>query len=382
MFRDLAPGAAVFASTLGPWGLTWTRRGVDSLALPDLTESAVRELLERAAPGREYPARPPAAVRDLARRVRSHLAGKPDDFRDVPLDLERLPPFARKVSRALCRVPPGATVSYAELAKRAGSPGASRAVGTVMARNPLPLLVPCHRVLAADGALGGFSAPGGTDLKVRLLHREGVVLSPRHQAGMDHLARSDRALGRVIRRAGPYLPAFGDKRDPYDVLVTSIVHQQLALKAAATIARRVRALTPGDAFPTPQELPALSDAELRGAGLSSQKIGYLRDLGARLDDGRLDLRALRRRDDAQATAALCTVRGIGVWTAQMMLIFHLGRLDVWPVDDLGLQKGVQKHLGLAETPRAREMAAIGERWAPYRSLAAWYLWQLVDGGAG
>ncbi len=381
MFRQLAPGAAVFASDLGPWGLTWTRRGVDALALPDVSEASVRAVLERAAPGRDYPTRPPVAVGDLARRVRAHLAGKPDGFLDVPLDLERLPPFARKVSRALCRVPPGSTVSYAELAKRAGSPGAARAVGTVMARNPLPLLVPCHRVLAAGGALGGFSAPGGTDLKVRLLHREGVVLSPRHQAGLDHLARADRALGRVIRRAGPYLPAFGDRRDPYDVLVTSIVHQQLAVKAAATIARRVRALTPGSAFPSPQELRQLSDAELRGAGLSSQKIGYLRDLGARIDDGRLDLRSLRRLDDAAATAALCTVRGIGVWTAQMVLIFQLGRLDVWPVDDLGLQKAAQRHLDLAETPKAKAMAAIGERWAPYRSLAAWYLWQLVDGGA-
>jgi 3-methyladenine DNA glycosylase/8-oxoguanine DNA glycosylase len=249
-----------------------------------------------------------------------------------------------------------------------------------MATNPLPLLVPCHRVLPSGGGLGGFSSSGGVVTKARLLHAEGYVFDQNLQDGLDHLSRVDRKLGRVIAKAGPYLPAFGDSQDPYEVLVTSLVHQQISVKAAATIAGRVRTLTPGDAFPKPTELPGLPDEALRGAGLSRQKIGYLRDLGARVADGRLDLRALRRLDDDAAIAALCRVKGIGVWTAQMALIFHLDRLDVWPVDDLGLQDAVKIHLRLPARPTAKEMHGHGERWAPYRSMASWYLWRLVDGG--
>ncbi|MBU1676309.1 methylated-DNA--[protein]-cysteine S-methyltransferase, partial [bacterium] len=271
-------------------------------------------------------------------------------------------------------------IGYGELAKRAGSPGAARAVGRVMAANPLPLLVPCHRVLPSDGGLGGFSATGGAALKARLLHAEGYVFSEELQAGLDHLSRVDRKLGRVIARSGPYLPAFGDREDPYDILVLSIVHQQISMKAAATIAGRVRALTPGADFPVPDEFATLPDDALRGAGLSRQKIGYLRDLAARVGDGRLDLRSLRRLDDDSAIAALTEVKGIGVWTAQMVLIFHFGRLDVWPADDLGLQDAVQAHLGLSARPMPREMHLQGARWAPYRSMASWYLWRTVDGG--
>jgi 3-methyladenine DNA glycosylase/8-oxoguanine DNA glycosylase len=217
-------------------------------------------------------------------------------------------------------------------------------------------------------------------LKARLLHAEGYVFSARLQAGLDHLSRADRKLGRLIARSGPYLPAFGNREDPYEILVLSIVHQQISMKAAATIAGRVRALTPGEDFPTPDEFASLSDADLRGAGLSRQKMGYLRDLAARVTDGRLDLRALRRLDDEAAIAALTQVKGIGVWTAQMALIFHLDRLDVWPADDLGLQDAVQAHLKLPQRPTPKEMHVHGERWAPYRSMASWYLWRMVDGG--
>jgi len=380
MFRDTDPGWTVFETALGACGLAWTRKGIDRLIAPEADAEAVRSALAAACPGRDEIRRPGAPIREVIGRLKRHLAGRSDPMTDLALDLSRFSAFGRKVARSLRRVPPGAVVRYGELAKRSGSPGAARAVGRVMASNPLPLLVPCHRVLPAGGGLGGFSAAGGAALKARLLHAEGYVFSERLQAGLDHLSRADRKLGREIAKAGPYLPAFGDREDPYDILVLSIVHQQISMKAAATIAARVRALTPGDVFPTPAEFASLPDEALRDAGLSRQKSGYLRDLAARVRDGRLDLRALRRLDDAAAIDALCQVKGIGVWTAQMVLIFHLDRLDVWPVDDLGLQDAVKAHLDLPARPKPKQMQVHGERWAPYRSMAAWYLWRTVDGG--
>jgi len=380
MFRNTTPAWTVFKTPLGHCGLAWTRKGIDRVVAPGENADTVRSELVAVGPDREEVKRPPAAVRDVITRLRRHLSGKTDTLADIPLDLSRVSPFGCKIGKTLRKVPAGQTLTYGELARRAGKPGAARAVGRAMATNPLPLLVPCHRVLPAGGGLGGYSSGDGVATKVRLLHVEGYVFDQRLQDGLDHLSRVDRKLGRMIAKAGPYLPAFGDGQNPYDVLVTSLVHQQISVKAAVTIAGRVRALTPGDAFPTPTELPGLPDDALRGAGLSHQKISYLRDLAARVADGRLDLRALRRLDDDDAIAALCRVRGIGVWTAQMALIFHLDRLDVWPVDDLGLQDAVKLHLRLPERPTAREMPGHGERWAPYRSMASWYLWRLVDGG--
>jgi len=379
MFDDLAPGRLVFATAHGPAGVAWTARGIDRLELPARDAAAVAARLAAHDPARPEPARPPAPVRALVRRVRAHLDGRSDDFADVPLDLRRCSAFARRVGRALRDVGPGRTVTYGELARRAGSPGAARAVGRVLGANPTPLLVPCHRVLPGRRGLGGFSGPGGARQKEHLLLVEGVVLDPVLKAAYDHLARVDRAMGRLIRRYGPYTPGFGSGEDPWVILVTSIVHQQLSLKAAGTILARVCALTPGAGPPTPRQTARLDEAALRGCGLSRAKVSFLKDLAARVLDGRLDLAALEQLDDDAAIAALTSVKGIGVWTAQMALIFHLGRLDVWPVGDLGMRHGLRLHLGLDAAPDEKAAGPMGDRYAPYRSLAAWYLWALVDG---
>jgi methylated-DNA-[protein]-cysteine S-methyltransferase len=143
---------------LGRVALHWSRRGITRVELPP------------AAAGPEDPA--PAGIRAVAERIRRHLAGDPARL-DAPLDLEGLTPFARRVLETLRRTRPGETLSYGDLARRAGRPGAARAVGTALRRNPVPLLVPCHRVLAAGGRIGGFSAPGGLETKRRLLEAEG-----------------------------------------------------------------------------------------------------------------------------------------------------------------------------------------------------------------
>lgn len=164
----------VVRTPIGPVGLAWTRRGLRRVQLPDATSAATRR---RLLDGLDAPARPaaraPAWLRTLVARLRRHLGAEPQDFRDVPLDLADGTAFERRVWRAACRVPAGRTTTYGSLARAIGRPGAARAVGRALGRNPVALVVPCHRVLGAGGELRGFSACGGTALKGRLLALEG-----------------------------------------------------------------------------------------------------------------------------------------------------------------------------------------------------------------
>ncbi len=162
--------------------------------------------------------------------------------------------------------------------------------------------------------------------------------------------------------------------------MTAIIHQQLSVKAGQTIANRVRALASGAGYPTPAQVLALDPGTLRACGLSRAKTDYVRDLAARVDDGRLDLRSVRRLPDDEVIAALTTVRGIGEWSAQMHLIFHLGRLDVLATGDLGLRAAAGRLYGLGDHATPAQLAALAEPWRPYRSIASWYLWEWLDGG--
>jgi DNA-3-methyladenine glycosylase II len=194
------------------------------------------------------------------------------------------------------------------------------------------------------------------------------------------LRRRDPVLGAAIKHLPPF-PNFpvGDLRGPYfHVLARSIVHQQLATRAAATIYGRVRKLGPGPRFPTPAQMLALSDEELRGAGLSGSKAKALRDLASKIVSGELRLRGIARHHDEEVIRLLSTVWGIGEWTAQMFLIFKLGRLDVMPSGDLGVQNGLRILDGLDGRPSPDALLLRAEVWRPLRSVAAWYLWRLTD----
>jgi DNA-3-methyladenine glycosylase II len=195
------------------------------------------------------------------------------------------------------------------------------------------------------------------------------------------LARRDPRLGAAMRNL-PKFPGFPATDQPrltrYQTLARAIVFQQLAYKAADTIHGRICALTPGPRFPTPVELPTLADEALRGAGLSRAKLAAVRDLAAHIGEGRLHLPSIHHHDDAEVVERLCAVRGIGVWTAQMFLIFHLGRLDVLPSGDLGVQEGLRILDGLEYRPTARQVEERGAVWSPLCSVAAWMLYRLVD----
>ncbi|MGE3276933.1 MAG: DNA-3-methyladenine glycosylase [Vicinamibacterales bacterium] len=189
-----------------------------------------------------------------------------------------------------------------------------------------------------------------------------------------HLRRSDPVMAGLIRRVGACRLGDHAAFDPFASLTRSIASQQLSIKAADTIFGRFCDLFPGR-LPVPAALLALDDAPLRAAGFSRPKISFLRDLAARVDDGRLDLVALRTLPDEEALARLVEVKGIGRWTAEVFLMFRLERPDLFPVDDVGLVRAVRLAYGLRGQPKPARLLRLAEPWRPYRTVASWYLWQ-------
>ena len=189
--------------------------------------------------------------------------------------------------------------------------------------------------------------------------------------------RRDPVLGAAIKRIGPCGLAERQRKDHLTALIGAIVSQQLSTKAAATIFGRFVALFPDGQIPGAEAIAAQDDAALRGVGLSGQKVGYLRDLCARMSDGRLRLDELDDLPDDAVIERLVSVKGFGRWTAQMFLMFRLHRPDVLPVGDLGIVNAVQRLYRLRKRLDATRLATLGEAWRPYRSVACWYLWQTL-----
>jgi 3-methyladenine DNA glycosylase/8-oxoguanine DNA glycosylase len=198
-----------------------------------------------------------------------------------------------------------------------------------------------------------------------------------HRKAVAHLKRVDPVMADVIEKVGRYRgwPESGGSH--FDAVARSIVFQQLSGKAAGTIHGRFQGLY-GGRTPLPAELTQTSDEQLRAIGLSRQKSAYLKDLATRVAAGDLPIETLHELTDDEIIASLTQVKGIGRWTAQMFLMFRLGRLDVLPDLDLGIQKGIQKAYRLRKLPPPERVKKIGAKWAPYRSVASWYLWRLLD----
>lgn len=199
------------------------------------------------------------------------------------------------------------------------------------------------------------------------------------EIAIQHLSRADKTLARLIKKAGPCTMKLRRRRSPFEALVHSVAHQQLNGTAAATILGRVKALYPHRRFPTPHDLLATPDARLRQAGLSRAKIASVKDIAAKTI-GRVvpASRAMAQLTDAQIIERLTAVRGVGQWTVEMLLMFTLGREDILPATDYGVRKGFALAYGWKELPTPKELLAYGERWRPYRSTAAWYLWRALE----
>jgi 3-methyladenine DNA glycosylase/8-oxoguanine DNA glycosylase len=200
-----------------------------------------------------------------------------------------------------------------------------------------------------------------------------------HDHAHQHLSASDPRMAALIARSRRYNVVPAGSIRPFDALAESIAYQQLSGKAAATIFGRVRALYPRRKWLDPEQVLATPDDALRGAGLSRAKTAALKDLAAKTINGTVpSSRALLRMSDDGIIARLTQVRGIGRWTVEMLLLFDLGRPDVWPVDDYGVRKGFAKTFGRRKLPTPKQLVKIGEKWRPYRSVAAWYFWRALD----
>lgn len=198
-------------------------------------------------------------------------------------------------------------------------------------------------------------------------------------AAYRHLRSADPVVGELIEEFGPYTPRPVD--DPLQQLLRSILYQQLAGNAARAIERRWLAsygIEHDERYPTPAQILASPDEQFRAAGVSRQKASYLRSIAEHVTEGSLDLAGADAVDDATVEEQLTAIHGVGEWTAHMFLMFALGRPDVLPIGDLGVRKGMEVAYRLPAPPTPTEARAIGEPWAPYRSVGSWYMWRAVE----
>ena len=200
-----------------------------------------------------------------------------------------------------------------------------------------------------------------------------------NQVALQHLLQADRVLARIIKKVGPC--PLGPRRgvQPYQALVKAVTYQQLNGTAAETIYRRFLALFPKTQFPAPELVVEATDERLRSAGLSRAKTAAIKDIAAKTIAGVVPTRrAIAKMSDVEIVERLTTIRGVGPWTVEMLLMFTLGRPDVLPATDYGVRTGFALVYGLKELPLPKEVLAHGERWRPYRSVASWYFWRALE----
>jgi len=381
----------LFDTPIGRCGIAWGPGGIVGLQLPEAREAQTRaKLVERV--GEAEAAPPPVEIRQAIDGIVALLSGETSDLARVALDMSGVPPFHRRIYELVRAIPPGASLSYGEVAAKADAPGAARAVGQAMKRNPFSILVPCHRVFAANGKIGGYSAHGGIATKLRLLSLEASAANGTAALfegdgafgfdpnfAVDYLRDADPALARLMETIGPFDMRIRRAPSIFIALAEAIVYQQLNGKAAAAIFARLRALFPrAHEAPTAAQILRASDAKLRGVGLSQAKLLALRDLARRSAEGEIpDLAEIHGMDNEAIIERLTTVRGIGRWTVEMLLISRLGRPDVLPLDDFGVRKGFSFAFKKPTATKA-ELEKRGRRWQPYRTVASWYLWRAAD----
>jgi methylated-DNA-[protein]-cysteine S-methyltransferase len=384
-------GYALFDTPIGRCGIAWGGRGIRALQLPEARDTETRgRLLERCPDA--LAATPPLEVRRALDAIIALLSGESSDLAAIALDMDGVPPFHRRVYDIVRSIPPGATLSYGDVASRLDAQGAARAVGQAMRRNPFAILVPCHRVFASGGKIGGYSANGGIATKLRLLALEaapvnGAALFEGDGTfgfdpvfALEHLRACDPVLARLIDAVGPFRMRLRRAPSLFGALAEAIVYQQLNGKAAAAIYARLCALfARAQQGPTPAQILRASDAKLRGAGLSQAKLLALRDLARKAEAGEIPTLAEAHHMENEAIIErLTTVRGVGRWTVEMLLMSRLGRPDVLPVDDYGIRQGFAIAFRKRTLPAPKALLKYGARWQPYRTVASWYLWRAVD----
>jgi O-6-methylguanine DNA methyltransferase len=380
-------GWTTFPTPLGVCGVSWNARGITSFSLPEASGKNVEKRLKEITGNARASAAPPRWIEELIPKVKAHLKGQTQDFSGVPVLLDGASDFMRSVYGAAQKIPTGTVKTYRELAALIGKPDAARAVGSALGKNPIPLIIPCHRVIASSGTLGGFSAFGGLETKAALLELEGACLSKplviatpgQWKKAVAVLRKQDHVLARLITQVGPiqFKPLM--KKEPLGALISAIVSQQLSSKVADTILGRVNALIQVDGHPSAEIILNTSDADLRKAGLSFMKVSFLKDLAKKYLEGKLSsFEKLKQMSGEQIIKEFSQVKGVGKWTVEMYLIFNLGRADIFPTLDFGIRKAIAQIYCLRDVPEPKAIEKYGERWKPYRTVASLYLWHSLD----
>lgn len=395
---ELGPQLAftLVETPLGTCALVYSDKGLRCLLLPEKNKAELRAKARARAGGAgaietKKGAELPLFVVALVQQIQNHMQGILVDYTPVPLDIAHTPAFHGEVWAHVRSLPAGITSTYGEVARALGKPGAARAVGQAMANNPVPLVVPCHRVMGAESRMVGFSAYGGVAFKEKLLHLENAfgadifhptddLLPECAERASAHLAKRDKTMGRLLKLCGHIALERPRPCDPFRTLLRSIVGQQLSTKAASTIHARVVALFAPKEHPTPEDLQAAEDTFLRNAGLSRGKVLALKDLAAKTLTGVVpDSVTLANLSDEAIVERLTAIHGIGRWTVEMLLIFGLGRPNVMPATDLGVRKGYALVYKTKELPEPAELLELGRTlWHPYQSLAALALWRSLE----
>lgn len=313
-------------------------------------------------------------------KIENYFKGKKVDFSKIPLDLSSRTEFQNSIYRELLKIPFGQTVKYGDIARSLKTSG-FQAIGSAVGKNPLPLVVPCHRVLAQNGP-GGFSSHLGLATKERLLKLEGVELFAHksisffdkefdlEKATQEFLKLAPQ-YRTVVKKSALFDPGKKKAEAPLRALAKSLVHQQLSGKAAATIWKRLV-----DACGNHLDgLETLAQAKLREVGLSEAKAIALKSL---VQSNVPELRSFKRMSDREIINQISSYRGFGVWSAQMFLIFNLGRMDTFAPLDLGLQKGRALVLNEDFSKDAKFLEEWAESYAPWRTLLSWYSWRALE----
>ena len=385
-------GFAIFDTDIGRCSIAWGERGIVGVHLPEGREVATRALVTGRFPGaREAP--PPPHVQRAIDAIGALFRGEASNLSGVVLDMDRVPPFHRRVYEEARRIAPGATLSYGEVARRLGAPGSARAVGQALGRNPFAIVVPCHRVLAAGGRAGGFSANGGITTKLRMLSIEvqrasggagsfegDGVFGFDAATALEHLRASDAALARLIEAAGPFRMRLTRTPSLFVALAESIVYQQLNGKAAATIFARVCALFPrAHEGPTADRILRASDEKLRGAGLSRPKLLSLRDLRASPRTARFRpsprcIAWIATRSSSASPGSAASADGRSRCSSCSA---SAGRTCCRPTTS-AFAKGLRSPSRRGSCRLVTIFERRGARWKPYRTVASWYLWRAAE----
>lgn len=278
--------------------------------------------------------------------------------------------FQKSVWDAVSKIPYGRTRTYAQIAKFSGNGAAYRAVGAACGKNPIPIFIPCHRVGGSRGELTGYN--GGLDIKRALLdlERRNIRYFEYGKTELDYLKARDAALGVAIDKIG--FVEYEVIPDLFEALVYNIVGQQISMKAVDTIWHRMQSLY---GKVTPQRIHGMTAQEIQSVGITMRKAEYIKDLAEKVWGGEFDIESVKNLPDSEVIATLSSLKGVGEWTAEMLMIFSLERKNILSWNDLGIRRGICRLYGL-ETLDKTEFEKYRSRYSPYETIASFYLWAL------